>query len=115
MVYFDACRSVILAFKHADRTDIAPVMAQWFARSGVELSASADVIVPVQLHWSRMWSYKFNQSAELAWHLAQISQIAYALDIIRRKRRTPSQAGFGSKALVENVRGAFPMSKKAVD
>ena len=62
-----------------------------------------------------MWSHKFNQSAELDRHLAQISKIAYTLDIIRRKRRTPSQAGFGLKALVENVRGAFPMSKKAVD
>jgi len=98
MVYYDACRSVMLAFKHADRTDMAPVIAQWFVRSGVELLASADVIAPMQLHWSRMWSHKFNQSAELDRHLVQISQIAYALDIIRRKRRIQSQSGFGAKA-----------------
>ena len=77
---------------------MAPVMAQWFGRSGLELLVLADVIVPVSLHWSRMWSRKFNQSAQLARHFAQISQIAYALDIIRRKRRIQSQSRFGAKA-----------------
>ena len=77
---------------------MAPVMAQWFGRSGLELLVLADVKVPVLLHWSRMWSRKFNQSAQLARHFAQISQIAYALDIISRKRRTQSQSGFGAKA-----------------
>jgi len=77
---------------------MAPVMAQWFGRSGLELLVLADVKVPVLLNWSRMWSRKFNQSAQLARYFAQISQIAYALDIISRKRRTQSQSGFGAKA-----------------
>ena len=67
-------------------------------RSGVGLLESTDVIAPVPLHWIRMWSRKFDQSAELAQHLTQITQIAYARDIIRRKRCIPFQAGLGVKA-----------------
>jgi len=113
MVYDEGCRAVILSFKYADRTDMAPVMAAWLQRAGADVIEQADLIAPVPLHWSRLVFRKFNQSAELARHLAQKSHKTYAPDIIRRKRRTPSQAGLNGKARAKNVRGAFAVSKKA--
>ena len=113
MVYDAGSRSAILSFKHSDRTDMAPVLAGWLRRSGSELLDASEMIVPVPLHWSRLWSRKFNQSAELARHVAEISDKPYAPDVIRRKRRTPSQAGLGAKARAKNVRGAFSVSKKS--
>lgn len=90
MVYDEGSRSAILAFKHADRTDMAPVMATWLRRAGDEIITRADMIAPVPLHWTRLWLRKYNQSAELARHLALQSDKTFAPDIIQRKRRTPS-------------------------
>lgn len=113
MVYDAGCRSLILAFKHADRVDMAPTLTTWLQRAGEEVWQGADLIVPVPLHWTRLWSRKFNQSAELARHLALKTGKVYAPDLIRRKRRTPSQANLRAKARAKNVRGAFSASKKA--
>jgi len=113
MVYDDGSRPLILAFKHADRVDMAPMMATWLQRAGEDIWQSADLIAPVPLHWTRLWSRKFNQSAELARHLSLKTGKTYAPEIIRRKRRTPSQAQLRASARAKNVRGAFSVSKKS--
>ena len=41
-------------------------MGQWMARAGRELLSDADALVPVPLHWRRLWARRFNQSAALA-------------------------------------------------
>ncbi len=113
MVYDEDSRSLVLAFKHADRVDMAPALAGWLQRAGGDVLTGADFIAPVPLHWTRLWSRKFNQSAELARHLALKTGKTYAPEIIRRKRRTPSQANLRAKARAKNVRGAFSVSKKS--
>ncbi len=52
-----------MAFKYADRTDFAPMMGRWMAHAGRELLADADALMPVPLHWRRLWARRFNQSA----------------------------------------------------
>jgi len=113
MVYDDGCRGVILAFKHGDRTDMAPVLATWLQRAGRDVVDRADLIVPVPLHWTRLLFRRFNQSAELARHLARQSGKTFAPELIRRKRRTLSQAGLNGRARARNVRGAFSVPKKS--
>ncbi len=113
MVYDDGSRSLVLAFKHADRVDMAPVLAGWLQRAGADVIGAAQLITPVPLHWTRLWSRRFNQSAELARHLARLAGKTYAPEIIRRKRRTPSQARLRAGARAKNVRGAFSVPKKS--
>jgi predicted amidophosphoribosyltransferase len=69
-VYDDASRSMILAFKHADRTDLAPVLVNWLRRPAATLLDDADIVAPVPLHWSRLISRRYNQSALLSNALA---------------------------------------------
>ena len=64
--YDDIARALVLAFKYGDRLDLAPMMGRWMARAGHELLADADALVPVPLHWRRLWARRFNQSAALA-------------------------------------------------
>ena len=58
-------------FKYGDRLDLAPLMGRWMARAGRELLAEADALIPVPLHWRRLWARRFNQSAALAAAIAQ--------------------------------------------
>src|SRR4029079_19770499 len=64
--YDDVARALVQAFKYGDRLDLAPMMGQWMARAGSELLGGADALIPVPLHWRRLWSRRFNQSAALA-------------------------------------------------
>ena len=41
---------------------------RWLAPAGAELLSDADLIVPVPLYRSRLWTRRFNQSALLAPH-----------------------------------------------
>ena len=64
--YDEVARALVHAFKYGDRLDLAPMMGQWMMRAGRELLAEADGLIPVPLHWRRLWSRRFNQSAALA-------------------------------------------------
>ena len=74
--YDDASRQALLAFKHADRTDVAPDFAGMMAQAGSELLTGADLIVLVPLHRRRLISRRYNQSALLALALAKITSVA---------------------------------------
>ena len=56
-------RALVHALKYGDRLDLAPMMGRWISRAGRELLDEADALVPVPLHWRRLWARRFNQSA----------------------------------------------------
>ena len=64
--YDDIARALVHAFKYGDRIDLAPTLGRWIASAGRELLAEADALIPVPLHWRRLWARCFNQSASLA-------------------------------------------------
>lgn len=105
--YDAASKSMLLSFKHGDRTDLAPTLAVWMARSGAALLADADVIAPVPLHPKRLWRRRYNQSGLLAQRLARSSGRPALVDLLQRTRDTPSQGGFSAKGRERNVAGAF--------
>ncbi len=105
--YGDQSRGMILSFKHADRTDAASAFATWMARSGAELLQEADVIAPVPLHYRRLVWRRYNQSAMLALRLGRLADKPVIVDLLRRTRATPSQAGLGAKERRRNVAGAI--------
>jgi ComF family protein len=108
LAYDEHSRGAILALKHADRLDLVPGFARWLARTGQELLANSDVIVPVPLHRFRLWRRRYNQSAELGRRLAPAWNIACDPFALARTRATPSQGAMASaKARRRNVLGAF--------
>jgi ComF family protein len=106
--YDDGARRLILAFKHADRTDTAPAFGAWLARAGTELLADADLLTPVPLHRLRLLRRGYNQSAILARALARETSLPLVPDLLQRRRATRSQQGLSGQARLENVTaGAF--------
>jgi ComF family protein len=106
--YDDGARRLILAFKHADRTDTAPAFGRWLARAGAELLADADLVTPVPLHRWRLLKRGYNQAAILAQALARETGATLLPDLVQRVRATASQQGLGGRARIENITaGAF--------
>jgi ComF family protein len=104
--YDDGSRNMLLAFKHADRTDLAPLFGRWLARAGEELLADADLVAPVPLHWTRLWTRRYNQAALLAKLAAGEARRPFFPDVLVRRKRTAPQ-GAGRAARTRNVAGAF--------
>ncbi|MFT4089394.1 MAG: ComF family protein [Asticcacaulis sp.] len=116
-LYDEASRGLILAFKHADRLDLRPVLTGWLSRAGTDLLSQADVIVPVPLHPSRLFERRFNQAAELARPLARQHGRDYVADALQRIRPTHkqiSQARTAKGRMAErkaNVKEAFAVTQ----
>jgi ComF family protein len=105
--YDDASRGLVLAFKHADRTQDAPAFGRWLVRAGAELLPDADLIVPVPLHRWRLFHRRYNQSALLAQAVGRLSGRSVAVDLLVRRRRTRSQGRMSRLGRLRNVQGAF--------
>jgi len=113
----DVARKLVHAFKYGDRLDLAPLLGRWMARAGRELLEEADALVPVPLHWRRLWARRFNQSGALAEAITRESGVAVAHTALRRVKATPQQVGLSRTERATNVQGAFrvaPSDKAAV-
>jgi len=112
LAYDDESRDLILRFKHADRAEAAPILAAMMARSGSRLIDASDCLVPVPLHWTRLWCRRFNQAALLSRELARLTKKQSLTRILIRTRRTTSQGHMGRLARSRNVKGAFVVPPK---
>ena len=108
--YDDIARNLVHGFKYSDRLDLAPMMGQWMARAGRELLTDADALVPVPLHWRRLWGRRFNQSATLAKVISGSCGVPIVSDALKRVRATPQQVGLSKAQRADNVQGAFRVS-----
>jgi len=86
-------RALVHAFKYGDRLDLAPMMSRWISQAGRELLADADALVPVPLHWRRLWARRFNQSAMLAAAVSRQTGAPVAAGALKRVKPTAQQVG----------------------
>jgi ComF family protein len=115
--YDGIARDLVHAFKYGDRPDLAILLGRCTALAGAELLAGADALVPVPLHWRRLWMRRFNQSAALAAAIATLSGVPSAPFALVRARATQRQVGLTRSERARNIQGAFrvpPESRSAV-
>jgi ComF family protein len=105
--YDDVARALVHALKYGDRLDLGPMMGRWVATAGREILAEADALVPVPLHWRRLWTRRFNQSAALAEQVSKTSGVAVTHGALKRVKATSHQVGLSKAERAVNVQGAF--------
>jgi len=108
--YTSESKDLILKFKHTDSISPAPLYAQWMTACVPDIID--PLLIPVPLHWTRLFSRTYNQAALLAREIANIKGWSYAPTLLIRKRRTPSQGHFSKEKRENNVKGAFAVSVK---
>lgn len=101
--YTDRAAQAIRRLKYERVLVHAPEMSAELAdlalRSGF---ASADVVVPVPIHWSRECERGFNQAVVLSSHFQRVEP-----KLLTRIRRTRQQVGLTPERRAVNLRGAF--------
>lgn len=100
-------RELVHRLKYGDRLELALTLGRMMAQAGRELLAEADLIVPIPLHRTRLWSRRFNQSAALARIVARESGVTLAPAALARVKRTRQQVGLTRPQRAENLQGAF--------
>jgi ComF family protein len=100
-------RALVHALKYGDRLDLAPMMGRWISQAGRELLAEADALIPVPLHWRRLWARRFNQSAMLAAAVSSQTGVPVAAGGLKRVKPTAQQVGLSRTERAANVQGAF--------
>ena len=112
IAYDDGSRGFILAFKNADRTDAVRTFAPWMAAAGRALLADADVLVPVPLHWTRLFARKYNQAALLTQAVGRLAGRPVTVDLLRRAKRTRKLGTAGPRERAAMVRAAFAVADR---
>ena len=111
MRFGDVARDLVHLLKYGDRLDLVKPFAEWMSRAGSEILQEADALVPVPLHWTRLFQRRFNQSAELARAIAKRLKLPVIDDALVRVRATPPQVGLARDERAKNVHGAFAVEK----
>ena len=106
-------RQLVHRLKYGDKLDMAKPMGAWMARAGAELLTEADMLVPVPLHRNRLWTRKFNQSAELAQVVSRHCGVPMDAFALARIKPTVPQVGLTRTKRAENVQGAFRVPDEA--
>jgi ComF family protein len=87
---------------------------RWMAAAGRDMLQAADLLVPVPLHWRRLASRRYNQAAELARALSNLSGTPVDMALLTRRAATRSQGEMVSaRARLKNVARAFAVGASA--
>ena len=106
-VYEEGLAFLISRWKYRREENLVSTFAElWLqATEGVR---DVDLLVPIPLHWHRLLSRGFNQSADLAEELGRRLEIPQAPSrLLRRMRATPAQARAGRTQRLANLLDAF--------
>ncbi|MDR2377564.1 MAG: ComF family protein [Puniceicoccales bacterium] len=106
-------REWIHALKYRDGeylvTDLEKILRQHPEWSNTLAGA---ILVPVPLHWRRLWQRDYNQSEVIARALSQISG-SPVMALLRRRKNSPSQTQLSPNERRRNVEGAFALHRRA--
>ena len=105
--YDGVLREIVHALKYKGRRSLARPLAVRMRARGADLLDSADVVVPVPLHWWRQYRRGFNQACDLARSLGMP-----VADVLIRTRRTRAQVELPADRRRTNVRGAFRLGSR---
>jgi ComF family protein len=115
MLYGGNARSMVLRFKHGDRTDLAHPMGSWLADAAEPLIKSDTVVAPVPLHWFRLFRRRYNQSALLGHRVAKLHRLDYIPDLLKRPSATRKLDGMTAEQRRDTVAGTIRINSAHVE
>lgn len=102
----DISHTLIHAIKYGDRRRLARKLGREFALHVLSDGVSFDIILPIPLHWTKQVERSYNQSAEIALGIKDVTGIRVAHNLYAR-RPHPSQTRRNGEERRLNVRDVF--------
>jgi ComF family protein len=107
LLYRDNGRALVLALKHGDRLELARPMAGWLLRAAEPMLRPNMIVAPIPLHWFRLVSRRYNQSALLSAIVARAAGLDQCPDLLIRRKSTGTQDGRSRDGRFANMNGAL--------
>lgn len=108
--YSEHIAHLIHRWKYRGEVRLTPLLAHLWLRE-IPAPGAVDLLVPVPLHWRKLWHRGFNQSDLLCRQLYRarpaIASGGYRNDLVRRIRPTAAQSGMSAAERRRNLQGAF--------
>ena len=116
--YDETARQLVSRFKYSDHMELGEALGRLMVQAGSELLNGADMLIPIPLHWTRLWKRRFNQAKVLADVVSKITKADGSLqvrsDVLIRIKATRHQTGLTRRHRAANLRGAFQVPSKAL-
>jgi ComF family protein len=113
VIYDATSRQIALRLKYGGKIGLAKLIARHLVRHLPD-DRNNIIVTPVPLHWTRLWSRSFNQSALIGRELARLGEMEYCADLLKRTKRTPSLRGLSSKERRKVVGSAFSANPERI-
>jgi ComF family protein len=114
-LYCELLAHLIRRWKFHTEPRLTPLLATLWLRSFNEMPA-VDVLVPVPLHWRRLWGRGFNQSELLCRQLRSISPLIGLAQLdhrsVKRSHATLAQSSIKAAQRSANLKGAFTATRR---
>ena len=102
-------RRLVHRLKYRGEAVLARPLGSLLASRWKETGLPVDMVVPVPMHWSRVFRRGYNQSELLSLELRRWTGIPVH-SALRRVRMTPPQSGLGLLERQSNLNGAFQVN-----
>ena len=111
----DPARDLIHGLKYQKNLylarDLARIATEAFSDERLKRALDEHwTLVPVPLHWKRQQSRHYNQSEEIARHLAKFLGLP-VIKALKRVRATPTQTHLSRRQRLQNLRGAIEITR----
>ena len=108
-------RNITRSLKYHGNLAAGKFFAGVLAKEMVDSDLFRDIVtvIPVPLHWSRLWSRGYNQAEVIGAELARVLNARQRTDILARRRRTRTQTKLSIEKKTANVSGAFTLVRGA--
>jgi ComF family protein len=110
--YTSVGKKLVLSFKNQDRTELKNLFLPWLMKGGQNFFKEADVIIPIPLHWTRLFLRKYNQAAILAHLISRNINISYNPFILKRRYTSYKQKNLTRQKRFKHIEKVFYVPEK---
>jgi ComF family protein len=111
VAYDDLSARIALKLKYGGKIGVADLIANQLQRH-LMVEDNEAILVPVPLHWTRLWQRGYNQSVLIARSLAAPRNLVVLPDALQRIKKTPPLKGMSAVMRSRTVANAFKVNPR---
>lgn len=111
--YGKIVKKLVFNLKYNDKPEIAYFLAKNLYEVHKNQIVSADLITSIPLHYIKLVTRKYNQSALIATSIAKLASINTDFTILKRIKHNKAQAKISSRIMrINNIKDCFAINEK---